>query len=80
MVRHGPMRVLPLRRMSLLLEAVFEQLEVDLGAVARDPKVVGQAAVVATMEAHPPQSQKCKTGCEGGHCNCGLLGDRNCRW
>ena len=52
MVRHGPMRVLPLRRMSLLFEAVFEQLEVDLGAVARDPKIVGQAAVVATMEAH----------------------------
>ena len=50
MVRHGPMRVLPLRRMSLLFEAVFEQLEVDLGAVARDPKIVGQAAVVAAIE------------------------------
>ena len=80
MVRHGPMRVLPLRRMSLLFEAVFEQLEVDLGAVARDPKIVGQAAVVAAMEAHQQQSQKCKTGREGGHRNCGLLGDRNCRW
>ena len=82
MIRHGPMRVLPLRRMSLLFEAVFEQLEVDLGAVARDPKIVGQAAVVAAIEieAHQQQSQKCKTGCEGGHRNCGLLGDRNCRW
>jgi hypothetical protein len=68
--------------MSLLFEAVFEQLEVDLGAVARDPKVVGQAAVVAVIEieAHQQQSQKCKTGREGGHRNCGLLVDRNCRW
>ena len=79
MIRQGPTRVLPLR-MSLLFEAVFEQLEVDLGAVARDPKIVGQAAVVAAMEAHQQQSQKCKTGREGGHRNCGLLGDRNCRW
>ena len=75
MVRHGPMRVLPLRRMSLLFEAVFEQLEVDLGAVARDPKVVGQAAVVAAIEieAHHQQSQKCKTGCDGGPHNFRLL-------
>ena len=78
MVRHGPMRVLPMRRMSLLFEAVFEQLEVDLGAVARDSKIVGQAAIVAAIEARQQQSQKCKTGSEGG--NCGLLGDRNCRW
>ena len=80
MIRHGPMRVLPLQRMSLLFEAVFEQLEVDLGAVARDSKIVGQAAVVAAKGARQKQSQKCKTGCEGGHDSCGLLGDRNCRW
>ena len=81
MIRHGPMRVPPLRRMSLLFEAVFEQLEIDLGAVARDSKIVGQAAVVAAKGARQQQSQKkCKTGCEGGHRNCGLLGDCNCRW
>ena len=63
------MRVLPLR-MSLLFEAVFEQLEVDLGAVARDSKIVGQAAVVAAKGARQQQSQKkCKTGCEGGYRN-----------
>ena len=80
MIRHGPTRNLPLRRMSLLFEAVFEQLEVDLGTVARDSKIVGQAAVVAAKGARQKQSQKCKTGCEGGHGSCGLLGDRNCRW
>ena len=57
MVRHGPMRVLPLRRMSLLFEAVFEQLEVDLGAVARDSKIVGQAAVVAAAAAIDARQQ-----------------------
>ena len=87
MIRHGPTRVLPLQRMSLLFEAVFEQLEIDLGAVARDSKIVGQAAVVAAKGARQQQSQKCKTSrnqksCnqKGGHRNCGLLGDRNCRW
>ena len=84
MIRHGPMRVLPLRRMSLLFDAVFEQLEIDLGAVARVSKIVGQAAVVAAKGARQQQSQKkCKTGCEGGYRNCGLLEDRNnrnCRW
>ena len=70
--------------MSLLFDAVFEKLEIDLGAVARVSKIVGQAAVVAAKGARQQQSQKkCKTGCEGGHRNCGLLGDRNnrnCRW
>ena len=66
--------------MSLLFDAVFEQLEIDLGAVARVSKIVGQAAVVAAKGARQQQSQKCKTGCEGAHRNCGLLGDCNCRW
>ena len=79
MIRHGPMRVLPLR-MSLLFDAVFEQLEIDLGAVARVSKIVGQAAVVAAKGARQQQSQKCKTGCEGGYRNCGLLGDCHCKW
>ena len=57
MIRHGPMRVLPLQRMSLLFEAVFEQLEVDLGAVARDSKIVGQAAVVAAAAAIDARQQ-----------------------
>ena len=74
MIRHGPMRVLPLRKMSLLFEAVFEQLEVDLGAVARDSKIVGQAAIVAAIDARQQQSQKCKTGCEGHH-KCSLLAE-----
>ena len=47
------MRVLPLR-MSLLFEAVFEQLEVDLGAVARDSKIVGQAAEGSGGERRTP--------------------------
>ena len=81
MIRQGPTRVLPLQ-MSLLFEAVFEQLEVELGAVARDPKIVGQAAVVAAIEANQQKSQKCETRCEGEgvHRNCGLLGDHNCSW
>ncbi len=81
MIRQGPTRVLPLWRMSLLFEAVFEQLEVELGAVARVSKHVGHAAVMATIGARQ-QSQKCKTRCEGEgvHRNCGLLGDHNCSW
>jgi 3-hydroxyacyl-CoA dehydrogenase len=67
--------------MSLLFEAVFEQLEVELGAFARVSKHVGHAAVMATIGARQ-QSQKCKTRCEGEgvHHNCGLLGDHNCSW
>jgi hypothetical protein len=37
--------------MSLLFEAVFEQLQVELGAVERDPKVVGHPAR-ATIDAN----------------------------
>jgi hypothetical protein len=57
--------------MSLLFEAVFEQLQVELGAVKRDSKVVGYPAR-ATIDAHQ-QSQKCKARCDGGHHQCRLL-------
>jgi uncharacterized protein YaeQ len=59
-------------RTSLLFEAVFEQLQVELTAVERVPKVVGKTAIVAAIDARQQQSQKCKTGCEGHH-NCSLL-------
>ena len=52
--------------MSLLFEAVFEQLQVELGAAERDSKVVGRPAI-ATIDANQQQSQKCKAGCEGHH-------------
>ena len=59
--------------MSLLFEAVFEQLQVELGAIERDPKVVGHPAR-ATIDANQQQSQKCKTDCEGHH-KCSLLAE-----
>ena len=40
--------------MSLLFEAVFEQLQVELGAAERDPKVVGRPAI-ATIDAKKKQ-------------------------
>ena len=58
--------------MSLLFEAVFEQLHVVLAAVERDSKVVGQTAR-ATIDAQQQQSQKCQTGCEGTHRSFRLL-------
>ena len=64
--------------MSLLFEAVFEQLKVELSAFARVSKNVGHSAVVATISARQ-QSQKSKTRCEGKgvHHNCGLLKDHD---
>jgi hypothetical protein len=39
---------------------MFEHMQVDLGAIARDSKVFKQAAIAAATQARQEQRQKCK--------------------